>query len=234
LRNTARRRRNSVADTIWQMKVPVSGSEYAKLLVIEEEMEKLPARVLCEACGASLPPDRLIVEWDDGSDVIGDFTFAIGELVCTERVFKKLRRELRGLKSRPLEMHDHPSLYRPKRRTRRTRVWLPYDGPPLCALEFPHEVELLPESTVVVESTCNVCGRMIYADFVGVETRRGFQRIPRKAGKGFFVSAATVGDSDFFTIRNTRLKLCTTRVREFVEEQGYTNLEFLEAGNIVT
>jgi len=216
------------------MKAPVSVSDFAMLLVIEEEMEKLPTRELCDACGASMAPDRLIVEWDDGSDTIGDFTHARGNLVSTERVYKELRREFKRLESRPVVMYDHPNLYRPKGRTKRRRVWLPYEGPPLRTLDFPHVVDLRPESTVVVDSTCEKCGRVTYEEFVGIEERRGDRHVPRKPGKGLFVSAAQVGDNDFFTVRDTGLKLCTTTVREFVEAQGYTNVEFYEVGNIVS
>ena len=211
-------------------------SDYAQLLWLEEEMEKLPVKVVCRTCGATAPPGRLIVEWDEGSDRIADFTNAVGAIVTKEAIADELMARFKGLAKRKIEFFDHPDLRRPapgSRRAKEKRVWLPYQGPPLCELVFTHTVGLLEQSTVEIESVCPACGRIVYASIEGIEEYQGPRRRRRKRGAGFFVSPESLAGHEVFRPRDTLYQLCTTGVRKFIEQRKWTNIEFLEAGEIV-
>ena len=189
---------------------------------------------LCPSCGAcELPP--LELEWDIGSDLIGDFVFAVAPIIAKQTVAKELAQHFKGFTTRAVNFPEHPNLMRPTppKQTRKKRVWLPYEGPPLCEMVVTHEVNLLPQSTVEYESVCKECGRPVYKSFNGVETRRGELITPRTPGQGLFVTKKSLAGCDFFKPRNSGLTLCTDRVKEFIEQRGYTNITFWEMGEVI-
>jgi hypothetical protein len=206
---------------------------YAELLVLHRP----PSRRIevCPACGAGTSTGPLRVEWDDGSDRIGDFTHARAHLVVRKDAATALQSRFRGFRLGAIEMPDHPNLRKPTRITKRTpkRVWLPYDGPELCELVVEREVPLLPESTVTVESMCDSCGRPTYSSFDGMEERSGTGRKLREPGKGLLFRATDLQRSDFFRAAFTGLSLCTDAAKTFIESRGFTNIEFLESGDIL-
>ncbi len=218
---------------VWQIQVPV-GSGFAELLVLHDQQPQAP--VVCEVCGRRSDSGPLRVEWDQGSDAIADFTFARGHIVIKEQVADQLALRCSGFRKGPVEMPDHPNLHRPSgpRARRKRQVWLPYEGQALCELLVTHEVDMRSESTAVVEHICHACGRIIYAAFNGIERKNSRGRTPRESGKGLFFTAASIeGDAEIFRPRFTGLTLCTTKVKEYIEQQGYTNVEFLEVGELV-
>ena len=89
-------------------------------------------------------------------------------------------------------------------------------------------------STVTVERRCDQCGRSVYKRIDGVERRRGpTERIPRESGRGLYFDESVVGSRTIFRPRNTGYLLCTDAVRDFVVEQQWTNVDFLEVGEIL-
>ena len=58
--------------------------------------------------------------------------------------------------------------------------------------------------------------------------------IPRSRGEGLFVRRAELGDADIFRIREFPGPIyCTDRVKDFIEASGFTNVDFLEVGDVV-
>jgi hypothetical protein len=159
----------------------------------------------------------------------------MGRVVLQSRVADSLLEHFSGFKRGPVEMYDHPNLRVPKRVTRRTakRVWLPYEGPKLCELVITREVPLHPRSTVEIEFVCEACGRIQYKSFIGVGQKSFGRTIRRKPGKGLFFKKKDLKGADFFKPKYTGWNLCTDRANEFIKEAGYTNIEFLEVGDIL-
>ncbi|MDY0171112.1 MAG: hypothetical protein RBS80_31525 [Thermoguttaceae bacterium] len=214
---------------IWEVNVRYT-CEYAHLLSLYVEERE----VLCEQCGVTREPG-LLLEWDDGSDQIADFTNTFGRIVVKESVADELLARFTGFKKAPVEFFDHPNLYLPKRITRRTprRVWLPYEGPPLCELRVTREVDLDERSSVTIEGKCDTCGWTVYKSLEGMEEHDLAKHVPRQPGKGLYIPESDVAGWDFFRPKYTGLVLCSARVKQFVEGKGYTNVEFLEAGDTV-
>ena len=222
--------------TIWKVHVPPTG-KFAELAQIYPDKAKArePEAKRCPDCRriqdwhAAAP----IVEWEPGSDLIGDFVKCLGPLVTRASVARELAATFTGIEIGPIELHDHPALYRPKKRTRRRQVWLPYEGPDLAVIRPGVEVGLHPTSTVTVESACATCASVTYSAFLGIERVRGDRRIPREPEQGLFFAPDALAGHDFFRVEHTGLDLCTDRFKEHVEARGYTNVEFLEVGNVV-
>lgn len=223
--------RKSESTKAWALWIP-TGDEYASMVPLYDESTEMP--VLCGLC-ARTTIERLLVEWDDGSDVVGDFVHAMGRIVVQSRVANRLLKHFTGFKKGAVEMYDHPNLRLPKRVTRRTarRVWLPYDGPKLCELVISREVPLHPKSTVEIEFVCRLCGRIQCKAFLGVAEKSLEKTIRRKQGKGLFFRKQDLKGSDLFRPKCTGWNLCTDRAKQFMRKEGYTNIEFLEVGDIL-
>ena len=57
---------------------------------------------------------------------------------------------------------------------------------------------------------------------------------PRQPGKGIFVREADLGGADFFEVVEFPSRvLCTDRAKCFIEEQEFTNVTFLEVGDLI-
>lgn len=214
---------------IWQLQIP-HRAVFADLLDIYVETTHYP----CNGCKKSELPN-LLVEWEDGSDKIGDFVSPLSRIVARESVADQIINNLKGFKKVEIEMFDHPNLYRPKKRNARTpkRVWLPYTGPPLCELQTTKKVTPHKKSTVVIENQCSKCGSLTYKRVEGLEERDSRGHTPRTPGMGFFITKDEIGDYDFFSPKYTGYTLCTDRAKEFIESQNFSNIEFLEAGNVI-
>jgi len=72
-----------------------------------------------------------------------------------------------------------------------------------------------------------------YGCFDGISKLEDGVIIPRETGKGFFISRKEIDNFDFFHPEDSTVCLCTEKVKSFVENAGYTNVCFLEAGEIV-
>jgi hypothetical protein len=216
---------------IWALKIPVVGSVCAEL----NELWIETPTITCAKCSGDISPpaDHIEVEWDDGSDLICDFTFASGTIVLKAAIADELLRKFKGFVKGEVRMPDHPALRRPKNasKRRKKRVWLPYEGPELCYMRFTREVALHPSSTVEVETSCEECG-VVYKRFIGLEEKSP-RHVRRKPGKGFFIERKLLRGDDFFRPKYTGFTLCTDKARGFILERGYKNIDFLEVGDLL-
>jgi hypothetical protein len=185
-----------------------------------------PGPGVCPECGVSrqelVPP--LIIEWEPDSDVIGDFVWPGFDdtVVVSQRVRETFESHFRGFECKPVEMRQKASLKRPKRITKRTRprVWLPYEGPPLWHLWVTASAHMdLKKSGYEVVKVCSTCGRVSYNN-------------PSFEDRYFVVDMETWGGEDIFRLYPSGVVFCTPKVKDFVEDHGFTNVSFLEDGEI--
>jgi hypothetical protein len=200
---------------------------------------------LCPECGRIelRPAVPLVIEWEPGSDKVGDFSYVNRRWIVKEAVIESLRKHFRGFESGPLEMIERPGLRRPKRATgRNRRIWLPYDGPPLAEFVITAEVSMAPCSTVKTE-LCSNCGRDIDSEVIGIEeiSHRYDKKLghvvpyhkKRVRGQGLFACRADLGESDFFRFRDWGFYCCTERAKYFIEAQGFSGVQFEEVGDVI-
>jgi hypothetical protein len=205
---------------------------------------------LCPECTASSQHrvQPLIIEWESGSDLIGDFAASgfASDFVVKRKVGKELLKHFQGFELGPVEMPQNRKFRRPARLTRRTkpRVWLPYEGPELCELWVTALVPLeRHRSTIKLVRKCDACGDERY-EVTGVESyqsRFNLERkdldiwhIPRTPGEGLFVRAEDLKGRDIFRVKEfDGWDMCTDRVKDFIEEQSFTNISFLEMGEVI-
>jgi hypothetical protein len=203
-----------------------------------------PSSGVCPECGAS-SQERirpLVLEWEPGSDTIGDFTWpGFGsDIAITERVAKALENVV-GFKLGPVEMVQEPNLKLPPSSRRGDRVWLPYQGPQLWELWVTQQVHLdVERSSVWMVKECRSCGRQQHA-VDGIERwETGWDNerrepvtthFPRSRGLGLcFVDDAIAPTAVFRSHEFPSWVLCTDRLKELVEKEGFTNVRFLEVG----
>jgi len=205
----------------------------------------------CSGCGYGatyeMPPKPLSLIWEPDSDLVGDFSWAPGgRAAVTRAVFDALAQEFSGIAAEPIVMLQDEKLKRPVRPTKRTkrRVWLPYEGPPLVELWIERMmVPLLPTTTLEVWYHCDDCGRpkRRLGGGESLHSRWNPQTMdldrvhtPRVPGQGVFVRRAALGGVQLFRVEEFyRMILCTDEVKTFIEERGFTNVSFLEYGNVV-
>jgi len=205
---------------------------------------------LCPECTASTQHriQPIVIEWEPGSELIGDFTCAgiCDGFIVKKSVGDELSRSFRGFELGSVRMIQHSKLRRPVRVTKRTkpRIWLPYEGPELCELWIPLMVPIdRARSTCHVAMRCSTCGRERYT-VEGCERTEGHwdkhrrrylsDRYPREPGKGAFVQMQHLHGAGIFRIRELRgWVFCTDDVKYLVEERQYTNISFLECGDVV-
>lgn len=201
---------------------------------------------VCYECGGSNQErvQPLVAEWQPGSDLIADVTWAAFQPVLTCKLFCDLRSRFRGFTNGPVEYVQDPKLKRPVRVTRRNRrrVWLPYDGPELCEVwvaEFRHLAK--PASTAEMTYKCRTCGRERWevigierweydADALGFATWTNYQRQP---DMGLYARPSDLSDIDVFRFNEfPAWIICTEQVRTYVLEGSYSNVGFLEIGEL--
>lgn len=200
----------------------------------------------CNECGASTQRrvQPLVIEWEPDSDVVGDFVWPGfgGDIAITERVVGVLKGRFTAFEPGPVEMYQDPKLKRTKRG--KPRVWLPYEGPPLydlwvtCWVGIDHD-----RSTVSLVKKCSICGTAQYSLAGAEKWELGWDQermesvqmhIPRGRGEGLFVRRAELGDADLFHVNEFPAAIfCSDRVKKAIEAESFTNVGFLEVGEIV-
>lgn len=171
--------------------------------------------------------NTLDVWWDDwcsGGDKIGDFVYCGAINVCKTIIFEQLRENFKELKSVALRYNKTEKELNAK--NIKYLKWLPKETIPLTAFYSPMNLDCHPQSTIVRSE------RGI-EEMIGVAELRGGGIIPREQGKGLFFDSDVVGNLDIFSLTNSGFLLCTERVKEFCENQGYKNVVFLEMGEII-
>ena len=215
---------------LWELDVMLQ-NDFATAMSIYVE----PTVVLCDACELIDEPPVLL-EWEDGSDVVGTFVFCGARWVLRKDLADEIAAKFNGVAVRPVQFLDHPKLYRPKGRTRKRKVWLPYEGPELAELVVLNRVIPSPKSTLRIKETCPKCGaiRLDGMDaFQGMEKWEGITHTPRDPNGGVFISESVMNGNDFCMIRGTGLRLLTDSVKQFLESRSVPGIRFLEAGDVV-
>lgn len=194
--------------------------------------------------GADGTLEALFIEWEPGADCIGDFIWSpspIGDVV-SQRVADALMRRFKGIEIGPVEMVQEPRFYELKRKPRIPRVLLPYTGPPLVHLVPQVRVDMdLERSTYIrrrvpgeeqPEFSLEGAERVVSER----DDSNGTYRLvhhARRAGEGVYVPAAALGGNHFFGVRQFELDYFVTDVvRKFVQEQEFTNVAFMECGEL--
>lgn len=180
---------------------------------------------VCPECGSSQQKriSPLIIEWEPGTDEIGDFTLTgfDSDMVVVDRVKKALEEQFSGIKYGPVEYHQNPRLTKPKNITRRTkpRVWLPYTGPELWDVNPTHYCKLNhSKSNIAIEKVCSTCGRIFYKT-------HSFQQ------KYLVLDITTWNSEQIFRVEEYPGAIfCTEYAKEFIEKANYSNVRFLDVG----
>lgn len=183
----------------------------------------------------------LVIEWEPSSTQVGDFTMpSPADLMVKRTVADELLKEgFKGFEVGPVEMVPNREY---KLGKRRDMIQLPYEGPELVDIYINHHVHAnLERSTLKVKGHDK--GRLVY----GLEGHERIEpvkwdrmtgeleriHIPRTPGMGIYVDGSTLGGCDFFKVKEAWWILCTNRVREFILNQGYTNVALFEVGETV-
>ena len=186
----------------------------------------------------------LILEWQAGSDVLGDFVWPglADDLVVVERVAQGLRDQFSGFELCPVEMFQEERLYKLKRKPRTRRVLLPYQGPNLYDVWVTKVVNIDLARSSVKEILTDK-GKTIYKaegleEFGSKVDPKTFelscQHIQRKKGKGLYIHMKDLDGCDLFHIQEfLGFKYCTNVVKEYIERKGFTNVRFLEVGEAI-
>jgi hypothetical protein len=204
---------------------------------------------VCEACGAS-DEERvspLIIEWQSGSDQVGDFIWPDMPLdaALSANAVRKLQGKVGGFALGPVEMLQNRRLKRPTKPNRRTRprIWLPYDGPPIYDLLVTKTVPAdMDRSSLRFISKCSICGNESY-ELDGVECAEVIwspqdgagviMRHPRKKNCGLYVARKYLPRPTIFRVREwDGWILCTDSARVIIEDAALTNVKFEEVGEV--
>ncbi len=236
----------SGAKRLWRPAAPID-TAFAEARLRSPAVRKGTAR--CARCGAGAVyeiPRPLVVEWDSGSDSIGDFVLVGRRVIAKRTVAARLSAEFRGVSPSPVEMIQEARFEKPgaRKRAKGDRVLLPYEGPPLVELWPTADIEPLPSTTFEVLPPCSGCGSE-RRTITGVEVREQHYDLKKKAlvpsftarapGQGVFLRASDIDGLGLFRVAGSGLSviLCDDAFRASVQEQGYSNIEFLEYGNAV-
>jgi hypothetical protein len=175
-----------------------------------------PSPGVCPECGMTrqrrVPP--LILEWEAGSDIIGDFSWGAfnSEIVAKRTVGEVLAAACSGIRLEPVKMiEDAGDRSRaPSSRQTAKRVSLPYTGAELCELWIDVWMSLDEEaSRVEMERECSTCGFRFYR--------------PKKEG----LVLAQVPDRDFFRLEQfPSWVFCTDRAKDLVAAKQWSNIAF--------
>jgi len=177
-------------------------------------------RPVCKACGWhwSNYGNPLQIQWDISTDQIGDFSWHGPFGVCPALIRKSLVRKFRTFgfecSYKKVTYIDH--------KRKRNIVPYPYSGPELVSFVPRHDVEIdMKASGVKLESHCDECGYEVYTP----KTEGLVIRKKKWHGELIFYLA---GDSE-----QGSLIYVTEEGRALIEQAGFTNIGFTEAGEIV-
>lgn len=202
----------------------------------------------CSGCyeGATYTtPYPILMEWSPGSDRIGDFSWpGSGRCIVKASVFDIIVKRFAVVRSGSVVMHQDPKLRLPKNKKRaKPRIWLPYEGPSLVEMIPEHRAPIHSRTTWEPSTQCQVCGKW-GKQLTGPEWKmhRWDQQkqdlVPnwkaREPGKGLFISRSAIAGYPILWAEEFSTPIfCTDEFKHFIEDQGFTNIDFLEWGEIV-
>ena len=171
------------------------------------------------------------VTWNDyhsKGNVIPDFLYG-GYIVCKREIAKELKQKFESLEIGELEWYKNPKEIVAKD-IRRLR-WLPKEEVDLVHIYSKKYIPILSQSTVIIEKKAN--GEEYIDSYIGVESIIGEKHILREKEKGIFIQQKEIKNFDFFRIEKSYPLLCTENVKEYIEKRGFSNVLFLEVGDVV-
>jgi hypothetical protein len=181
-----------------------------------------------------------VIEWEPDSDIVGDFAWPgfDTDIVITDHVGNVLKEAgVNGFELAPVEMVSNSE--ESKRASKKPRVKLPYAGPQLWDLWVTAWAELDRERSTVKLIGKQPDGSEHY-EVSGVERREANwdqqrmelvkKRHPRIEGQGLFVRS----DEGIFRVAEfPGWILCTDEVKQLIESHDFTNVSFLEMGEVL-
>ena len=180
----------------------------------------------------------LVIEWTKwttASESVGDFLWpAIGEnLVMHERIFQELQDRFGGIEKEPEPIRIIPPKH--KRKKKKTTedssltIWI--DELKIIEARILHYVDIDWDKSCI--KTTEEGGENIEIDVDSETFTVTTQRIPRVEGGGIYVKASLLQGHSFFKVNQFPImNLCTDAVRDFILEKRYTNIDFLEVGEL--
>ena len=175
--------------------------------------------------------ERIRVTWNDylsKANVIPAFLYS-SYVICKREIAKELKQKFESLEIGELEWHKNPKEIVAKN-IHRLR-WLPKEEVDLVHIYSKINIPILPQSTVIMSKGND--GKDWIKDYIGEETLFGTKHTPRELGKGIFIDKRELGDFDFFRIEKSTFLLCTENVKEYIEKRGFSNVVFLEVGDVI-
>ena len=182
----------------------------------------------------------LVIEWEPDSDIVGDFTWPgfDTDVIVTDRVGRALKEAgTTGFEMAPVEMVENSEAS--KRRSKKPRVKLPYTGPQLWDLWVTDWAKLDHERSTVTLVEKQPDGTEQY-EVSGVERREANwdqermelvrEKYPRTEGQGLFVRTDT---AIFRLAEFPGWIFCTDEVKQLIESNDFTNVSFLEMGEVL-
>lgn len=168
---------------------------------------------------------RLIMEWEPGSDEIGDFTWPglNTDIVVVDKVKCSFEIRFKNLSFGLVEFFQNPKRKRAVKVTslKKSRVWLPYSGPLLWDVLLNHWCHLDHiQSEVSIVKKCLTCEKTIY-------------KTPRWDQRHLVLDPVSWNGEDIFRVYEySGVIFYTEQVKKYVENAGILNVRFLEDGII--
>lgn len=210
---------------------PAKGRGHAVFWPIDFQVMRRTPSPECSICS---PFERIvpaIVEYSSGKP--DGLMGASAIKLAPKEIGLELAARFKGIELRPVKFHTGVSTFsEPGKEFPASE----YFGPELVELWFPHIVPYNPDqSHLLIEEKCQTCGR-ISALVEGVELGIGPWPDPfirnRAPDKGIRIPAAALEGNDVFRYATLRFMVLED-FKQFVEERGYPNFDFIDFGEIV-
>lgn len=175
--------------------------------------------------------ERIRVTWNDylsKGNLVPDFLYS-SYVICKREIAMELKQRFEKLEIGELEWHKNPKEIVAKN-IHRLR-WLPREEVDLVHIYSKINIPILPQSTVIIEKKAN--GEEYIDSYIGVESIIGTKHILREEEKGIFIQQKEIKNFDFFRVEKSYPLLCTENVKEYIEKRGFSNVLFLEVGDII-
>jgi hypothetical protein len=176
---------------------------------------------MCKTCGQhrSSFTEPLLVEWDPGTDQVGDFSRGGDEYLIKDSV-KDFMQANGYNASFSTGIEYQKFKWTERLGGRHKRVKFPYEGPQLYWLKIIDQVEIdIQKSNIEQDTDCPTCKR------TRIKVRRTELHINKKDWKG----------EKFFTVKqfnNSSIKFISEEARGELQQQGFTNFTAPLAGII--
>lgn len=164
--------------------------------------------------------------WDITNNYIADFIPTLYSIVGKADCLHDLYQKFNGIELKEITIKENP--LEEKTKNKKTLKWLPINYPKLLELEITSYVPLSTRSTVSYDEDGFI------EELEGVDEVVGGTIIKkREAGKGFFIKKDEVNGLSFFKPLNSNYPLCTEDVKKYIEKKKFSNILFLEVGEII-